>query len=158
MEVVEVPPSPPIAIPSDFKSDRIVGILIIVVGGLFLCSGFYVIFLGNVLSTASDQMALQAVEAAKKTKVVQGPSTGLEEFPAKMGSLMYWAGWIAIALALLQVASGIGVYRSSRKGLVFALVVAGLSLLGNGFGLVVGVGIGLYVILRLWGNVGPKPV
>ncbi len=52
MEVVEVPPCPPTAILSDFKSDRIVGILIIVVGALFLCSGFYAIFLGNWVSAS----------------------------------------------------------------------------------------------------------
>ena len=61
-------------------------------------------------------------------------------------------------MAVLQLASGIGVFRSSRRGLIFALVIAVLSVFGGVFGMIGGVGIGLYVILRLWGNVSPRPV
>ena len=68
------------------------------------------------------------------------------------GGLFGLAGWVGILFAVLQMIGGIGLFRGTRSGLVFALVVAALSVFSGP-----GAAVGVYIILRLWGNVGPRP-
>ena len=150
MHIMEAPAPPPVMIPSDFKSDKIIGVIIMVLGGLSFLTGVIALFLGSMIAPAMHDMRAQMTKDAK-----HDPSASMPLFPFDtMFSIM---GWLAIAIAVLQIASGVGVFKSSKKGLIFALAVAVFSVFAGGFGTIIGVAIGLYTILRLWGNVGPRP-
>jgi len=148
---MEVPAPPPVMTAPPFMADRIIGIVIMAFAGLSFLGGLFFIFMGRFLGSAMDQMTR---EDAKQHLPTGDP--GFAPMTQQF-SIFAIAGWIVLAVALLQLLSGIGVFRGSRKGMIFALILAAPSLAGGHVGSVLSVGIGLYVILRLWGNVGPKP-
>jgi len=155
---METPASPPVVIPSDFKSDKIIGVIIMVLAGMSALFGVMAISMGSMFAPMDQKIdkAAMVPPAQGEPYVVQNGH--IQSFPTfHMASMFSIIGWVAVGMAVLQLASGIGVFKSSRKGLIFALAVAVLSVLGGVFGIIIGVAMGLYVILRLWGNVGPKP-
>ncbi|MHB8636185.1 MAG: hypothetical protein ACYC96_06910 [Fimbriimonadaceae bacterium] len=141
---------PPVMIPSDFKSDKIIGVIIMVLGGLFFLAGLFSVAFGFLIAPATHDVRSKLAKDAQ-----HDPSAIMPLIP--MDTVFSIMGFVAIAIAILQIASGVGVFKSSKKGLIFALVIAVLSVFGGAFGIIFGVAIGLYTILRLWGNVGPRP-
>jgi hypothetical protein len=160
INVMDAPALPPVEIPSPFKADKIIGVFMMVVAVISALVGVLAFYLESMFSFDRDAMdkAMQTPSPAGGMQIVKGGRVQPDVFPTDhVTSPITILGWVVIGIAVLQLAGGIGVFRGSRNGLVFGLVVAALGVLGGPFGMAIGVGAGLYAILRLWGNVGPKP-
>jgi len=70
----------------------------------------------------------------------------------------YIALWLEVVFGILLIAIGNGVFQSKRRAITFALGIAALSMTGVLYIALVGVAMSFYAGLRLWGNVGPRPV
>lgn len=151
MQIVEIPAPPLQTNPRSFKSDKIVGVVIMVLGALSFLWGILALLLGSMLAPGMNDMRQEVAKEAKHDPFSETPVLPWD-------TIFSITGVIVIVIAVLQIASGIGVFKSSKRGLIFALAIAGVSVFGGAAGIAVGVGIGLYAILRLWGNVGPPPV
>lgn len=62
-----------------------------------------------------------------------------------------------VVLSVVHVMAGIGILRGRKVGFIVAAVIGLLSLAANGLA-VIGLGVGIYSILRLTGKLGPKPI
>lgn len=162
VEGISPPPTivPPASmIPQDFKADKIIGVIVMVFSGLTALGGLIVILMGYMVAGPTNNIVSQdamAPRAKGEPDLLQnGPFQSLPIFhlPAIFGAV----GLIVVAIATLQLVAGIGVFKGSRNGLILGLVIAVLSTLSGGLGIMTGLALGLYVILRLWGNVGPRP-
>ena len=128
-----MPAPPPVAISTEFMSDKVIGIVVMVLGGLSALGGIFAIALGSIMGQAERSMfrGRNPVDA--------------QSFPnMHIGSTLGIFGLLSIAIAVVQIAVGVGVFKSSRNGFIFALVIAVLSALGGVIGFIVGVAIGLY--------------
>ncbi len=131
--------------PPAFQADKVIGGIIIglsTLGLIFilLASLFVGAVASDMVKESAPPLGMDGLNAAKP--MVAAIGIGLVVTVVGIG---------------LHIVSGVAIFRGKRAGFILALVLSALALLSGGIGLVMAVGVGLYSILRLWGNVGPRP-
>ena len=124
---------------SDFQADKIIGAIIAVLAVLMMLFSLLFLGVGGLIATAASQ--------------AKGPVGQNDPAPALFSIPFVFIAFFGLAAGVFQLISGVLVYKSKRVGLILALAVGVLTSAN-----VLGIGIALYAILRLWGNVGPRPL
>jgi len=158
MDIVEASSPSLVMAQPVFKADKITGVIIMVVAALSALAGACQIWLGAMLGPVFQAFNSAAMASPAKGEPYVVQNGHVQSLPTfQFATTLSALGWIFVGIAVLQLVSGIGVFKGIRKGLVLALVVAALSVLEGVLGIIFGLWVAVYVIRRLWRNVGPRP-
>jgi hypothetical protein len=163
-EKMQVPPEQPVGPggyprppgygqPETFQADKIMGIILIVLAALGACGSLALVGIGG-LGTAAG---VAAKDAEGSTAVATAG-----------GGLMIF-GVLLLAICVVEIVGGVWIIKSLRKGFMTIAVLGAIGLVVNivagamahsfnFFGLGTGLIFPIYSVLRLMGNVGPKPI
>ncbi len=125
---------------------------------MFLGAGVITAFLSSLMPHSQPVMPFPPFSSTASTA---GTAGGMEAWPQFQGSRSAESAVNGLILlvfiaAFLQFVAGIAVYNSKKAGFMIALIFAAFGIFIGGQTSVAIVVIGLYAILRLWGNVGPR--
>ena len=145
------------ALPPVFWPDRVMGVLSVGVGLVYGLVASVVAKISGMLGQANHLAVVaeqQQFSSGGSPLTHNGHIDGFFFEP-----LFNILGSIFVLLAALEFVSGFLIFRGGKGGFIFAGAVAILGALAVGrFGIGVGLVMGIYVALRMWGNVGPTPV
>ena len=139
--------------PQKFGADLAVGIIIIVLNAIGACLGGLVVLGGGFLASG----------AANNMKDAQGNPIVTGNVTQAAGGMVLIVGIVLLIASIVAIVGGVGIIKGVKWGLTltFALGVIGviLSIIQfNPIGLVIGLFEAVYCGVRLFGNVGPRPV
>jgi hypothetical protein len=147
-------PRPPgYGVPEVFPTDKVMGIILIVLSALGACGSLVLVGVGGFFGAAG----VTAGSAQGGTAAVAG------------GGLLMVLGIFVLAICVLEIVAGTWIIKSLRKGFMVVAVLGAAGLLlniitgamshqFNFFGLGTGLIFPIYSVLRLMGQVGPKPI
>lgn len=136
----------------DFVADKVIGILIMVLSVCGVIGGVMVMAGMGMLAAATSQAAQQGGQDAAGAAAAAGMF-------GMTGAIL---GFAIIAMCVVSIAVGFGIMKSAKWGFVLGSIWNGigtvLNLVSfNVLGLLISGAILTYCILRMSGNVGPKP-
>jgi hypothetical protein len=151
------PPGPPQGYPppTSFVADKILGIFIIIGA---VCCGLVGLAAAGIIGLAGG-FAGQAM--------TEGGATAQE---AAAATALFGLGGVAVAVIVMVISAtnlavGIGILKSARWGFLLGAIVNGIwflmqlpSLGENIFSAMFSLGVVVYCVLRITGNLGPRPI
>ena len=150
-------PGPTSVRPMDFVADKIIGIILIVLNCLISCVGFGMIGFGPAVTQAIKQ------EAENQTAKGQMTTEQAQAVTSFLGMGLATFGAILLALAVLGIIDGFGIFKSSKWGFIMGIVIGCIYVLVSvtpfkPLILVLGAASIIYCAMRLTGNLGPRPM
>jgi len=142
---------------STYATDKVLGIIIMILSGCFVVLGGLGFLGGGFLAAGG---AAGAASAGGTNAAGTAAAAGVG------GAAIMIASAVLVIVALIGFAVGYGIMKSLRWGFLVGAVLYGLNALynlsqmghANGIlGLLISAGLCVYCIMRLTGNLGPKP-
>ena len=118
-----------------------------IVGGLVMASAIGLVAIAMLILAIASNAPPPEVG---RTLPTSGPDAKTQNL---INAFLILGGVIAPA----HFVSGLGVYQSKKWGFIAALILGVISMAGQGASLIIGAFVAIYSIVRLWGNVGPRP-
>ena len=141
-----------------FTADKIIGIIIMVLSAVCGLCGLVGAGILGAVGASLPGMAASGGQGAPTTQEAAA-AAGL----LGMGAAVFAV--IVIVVSALNIVSGYGIMKSARWGFLFSAILNGVWILfnlpnfvANIIGIIFSAAILVYCILRLTGNLGPKPV
>ena len=150
-------PGPTTVRQMDFVSDKVIGIILIILNAIGACGGFAIMGLGTAFGGIMQQAADNAVskgqatpEQAKAVATLFGMGAGL-------------FGGLIVAACILGIINGFGIFKSARWGFIMGIALSAVHIIlsissVNFISIIIAVATIIYCAMRLTGNLGPKPM
>lgn len=147
---------PPAPMPGDFIADKVIGIIMIIFATCGLFAGIMIMAGGGMLGS------LIASEAAKQPNV---SASDAQAAAGLFGLGFAFLGGLILVASIVSIINGIGIYKGAKWGFILGIVLNGINVLLNMsagpvgfFSAAINIALLIYCVLRLTGNLGPRPL